>query len=98
MRIASKLYNLTSRAKEMQMALHAYMKVARKRFIDTVPMVLQTNLVGKLIKEVKKSLLLGDSDLEKLLTESPSILKRRGELKSALIALRAAKLEVGAMQ
>jgi hypothetical protein len=82
----------------MQMALHAYMKVARKRFIDTVPMVLETILVGKLVKEVKKSLLLGDSDLEKLLVETPSIVKRRGELNSALIALQAAKFEVEAMQ
>jgi hypothetical protein len=32
------------------MALQAYMKVARKRFIDAVPMCLQRNLVGILVE------------------------------------------------
>jgi hypothetical protein len=32
------------------MALQAYEKVARKRYVDSVPMVLQRNLIGKLVQ------------------------------------------------
>jgi hypothetical protein len=43
-------------------------------------------------------LLISDLELEKILGEDQYVVKRRGEYKRALIALRAAKDEVEAMQ
>ncbi len=70
-------------------------------------MCLQRNLVGILVegfwitsysKDAKKRLLLGYAELEKLLSEDPSVVQRRGVCKQALIDLRKAKDEVEAMQ
>lgn len=84
-------------AMEMHMAITAYMEIARKRFIDTIPMILQQHFVGPFLKEVKAGLMISDEKLEMLLAEDEALVKRRSMLKHSLDSLEKSKEEVSGL-
>ena len=78
-------------AMEMEMAIIAYLKVARKRFVDGIPMVIEYGLVNKFVVQLKTMLLLDDEELTQLLSESPTVLSTRKSLLEELKALETSR-------
>jgi len=85
-------------AMETEYAVIAYLKVASKRFIDEVPMLLNDHLLCQFLEIVKEKLNVTDKVLSPLLAESPRIIQLRKELRNELEALLASKEEVSQMQ
>ncbi|KAI8618615.1 P-loop containing nucleoside triphosphate hydrolase protein [Chytriomyces sp. MP71] len=83
-------------ALEMHNALKAYVKVAKKRFIDKIPMLIETVFIQKFLRRVKMELAsASDAQLEYILQESESTLQHREALKTELSSLKAAQNEIG---
>ncbi|KAI8827296.1 P-loop containing nucleoside triphosphate hydrolase protein [Chytriomyces cf. hyalinus JEL632] len=86
-------------AKELQIALKAYLKVAKKRFADAVPMHLEQVVVQKAISIVKQQLsAISDEKLEALLEESQESRSIRADLVEELASLKAARLEIAELR
>ncbi|TPX66523.1 hypothetical protein CcCBS67573_g07799 [Chytriomyces confervae] len=86
-------------AKELQIALKAYLKVAKKRFADAVPMHLEQVVVQKAISAIKKELsAISDEKLEALLEESQESKSIRADLVEELASLKAARLEIAQLR
>ena len=72
-------------AKEIHMAVRAYLKVGKKRFIDTIPMSLELHFRKKIIKELKNELAsISDEDLSRMLAESNSMIEKRRNINLAI--------------
>ncbi|KAJ3260236.1 hypothetical protein HDU77_001469 [Chytriomyces hyalinus] len=86
-------------AKELQIALKAYLKVAKKRFADAVPMHLEQVVVQKAISAIKQELsAICDEKLEALLEESQESKSIRADLVEELASLKAARLEIAQLR
>jgi len=83
--------NQEQEAIEMQFALAAYMKVAKKRFIDSIPRIVHSRFLLPLSERMIPDITLTDDELEQLLGESRSIARRRKDLMAKEKSLREAK-------
>ena len=82
-------------AMEMNWALKAYIKVAKKRLSDKVPMSLDHYFLKAFREKIKSELLsVDDAALERLLIESSSVIARRKVLSDQLLSLRKSKNEI----
>jgi interferon-induced GTP-binding protein Mx1 len=82
------LSNEDNEAKEIELAIMAYLKVAKKRFTDNVPMLIQSNFVKPFLKELKQKLVTDDKTLDAIFMEKKSVVRERTKLlkkKQALV-------------
>ena len=86
-------------AQDMQTALKAYFKVAKKRVIDTVPMVLQQSFVEPFVETVSTALKSPDDKLlASIMAETDDVVRSREQLRAELEALERAKHECEIMK
>ncbi|KAI9349172.1 interferon-induced GTP-binding protein Mx [Obelidium mucronatum] len=82
-------------ATELQIAVKAYLEVAKTRFIDMVPMKLEQHFVRAVVQEIKNQLsLVSDDVLEAVLQEAPAVVRRRHDLTLKLRSLVQSKEEI----
>ncbi|OQR89036.1 interferon-induced GTP-binding protein Mx [Achlya hypogyna] len=88
--------NEKQQAIELHMAMKAYIKVAKKRFTDAIPMLLQTTFLKPVQEELRRRFTTdaGDELLERLLVDSVADEAKRAKLTTQLRALETAKLEI----
>ena len=90
--------NEVREAIEMHMALVAYLKVAKKRFIDTIPMLLDLHFIKKFLNNVKDNLLnVEDDALTRVFQESKEVAQTRVKLNEEIERLKKSKKEVAAL-
>jgi Dynamin GTPase effector domain len=86
------LSNDDREAMDMELYLKAYFKVAKKRFIDNVPMLLELHLVRPYMAEVKAKMMEADnSTLANVLVESNAVVVNRARLHEEFEALNRSK-------
>ncbi|KAI8804792.1 hypothetical protein BJ742DRAFT_741752 [Cladochytrium replicatum] len=78
-------------------ALRAYTKVARKRFTDNVPNILNHHLLNAVLDRARTEMLMTDEKLWELFQEHGSVAKKREELKRALEKLEKAEKEISTL-
>ncbi|GAB9476069.1 hypothetical protein Gpo141_00013141, partial [Globisporangium polare] len=82
-------------AREMEIALQAYLEVAIRRFVDAVPMRLNDGLLSKFISEMEAELMgVTDEKLGRLLQDSEQKISARRQLVVELTTLQSAKEEI----
>lgn len=81
-REAMAMSNEQNEAQEMEFRLHAYLRVAAKRFIDAAIGVVRTTLHGQLLRAVERawSALASDDELERLFAETEARKAKRLQL------------------
>ncbi|KAJ3135968.1 hypothetical protein HK100_002156 [Physocladia obscura] len=82
-------------AMELQLAVKAYIKVAKTRFVDTAPMLLEQHYVQNVVKNIKSNLLMmSDTLLESILQEPAAVVKHRKNEQKKYKSLSKAKEEI----
>ncbi|KAJ3066410.1 hypothetical protein HDU98_010311 [Podochytrium sp. JEL0797] len=83
---------------ELQIAIKAYLKVSKKRFTDTVPMLIQNHFVSGVLPQIKTALS-GSNDqlLETILEEPMSMVNYRAQLEAELSSLMESKKEIASL-
>ena len=61
----------------MEIILSAYGKVASKRIIDNIPMMIEMFMFEPLITKLKKKIKVTDVELENMMQEDPTIVNQR---------------------
>ncbi|KAJ3090359.1 hypothetical protein HK100_007472 [Physocladia obscura] len=90
--------NEDRKAMELQWAIKAYLKVAKKRFIDTVPMLIQQNFMEIVLQKLIPCLsAVDDHQLELILEETISSINNREKLAAELLALNESKKEISSI-
>ncbi|OQR85299.1 dynamin [Thraustotheca clavata] len=89
--------NDEQQAIEMHLALRAYIDVAKKRFIDNIPMKLEFALLQPFLKQTSQRFTTtnaSDETLSRLLWDSSADIQKRADLEAKLEALNNAKSEI----
>lgn len=82
---------------EMQMALEAYGKLASKRIIDDVPMLITAAMITPLADGLRRSMCPTDAELRVQLEEVPEAAARRLRAAEQLRAMEAAEAAFDAL-
>jgi len=69
--------NEDKEALDMEMAINAYLKVAKKRLTDEIPLLINQHLVTPFLAEISDKLNLSDERLSEILAESPHAVDKR---------------------
>ncbi|ETV86225.1 hypothetical protein H257_02654 [Aphanomyces astaci] len=84
--------NEDQQAKELHLAIIAYMKVASKRFVDVIPMLLQTNFTQPILLAVfNETAETSDGVLDRVLMDNIADVERYQNVSNQLKSLEAAK-------
>ena len=82
---------------EMQVALEAYGRLASKRIIDDVPMLITAAMVAPLADGLRGAVCPTDAELRALLEEAPEAAGRRKRAAEQLRAMEAAEAAFDAL-
>ncbi|KAJ3064720.1 hypothetical protein HDU99_004386, partial [Rhizoclosmatium hyalinum] len=93
-----KVSNEDREALELQIAIKAYIKVAKKRFTDIVPKTIQFHFIQAVEVQIKRSLVaVNDQQLETILEEPTSTIAYRARLEAELASLTASIKEISSL-
>ncbi|KAI9324922.1 interferon-induced GTP-binding protein Mx [Obelidium mucronatum] len=82
-------------AMELQIAIKAYLKVAKKRFTDTIPMLIEQYFIRVVLLQIKAVLSdASDVQLASILEEPGNVVGRRVQLEAELVSLMESKKEI----
>ncbi|KAI9350922.1 P-loop containing nucleoside triphosphate hydrolase protein [Obelidium mucronatum] len=85
-------------AMELQLAIKAYLKVAKKRFTDTIPMLIEQYFIRVVLLQIKAALSgANDAQLASILVEPGNVVGRRVQLEAELASLMESKKEISAI-
>jgi hypothetical protein len=82
-------------ARELHYSLEAYLKVARKRFADSILQMLDHQFLRAFLQQITEEIRnIDDEKLALLFAESPAVANRRRKITEQLAALKASKEEI----